>query len=769
MNIYLPQSEACAGELKYTMHSSEHIINGGAGIVQDSALAAYFLSLPNTIVRKSVYFDCIFRIEDQYQKEDTLQEPFLGRKLLSCFFEPDFNITGVIENGQVITTLNKKILKKKILKKIYQLNPTRALHFLRDLQRVAAEYLRTRGFSIGISTLEPRKELNGTELEFQNTVGDEWYLIQKGRKERQKQALQIQKLFSKDNNFISLTSEGSGAKGSLVNLVQMRCSLGQQYYKGSLLPKFRGNRFLSSDAFNDESILTKGFITGNFLDGLTPKELFQHSISSRLSLLDTALKTAETGYSSRRLSFCLQDILLHYDNTIRNGDRILRFNTENKTFKLKHSTVEPGEPLGIVASQMIGQMVMQLTLNTFHSAGEASDITSGVPRMEALINNWKKRQAKQRLLYRKNIPSFQGHQEIRMYDYQVLKTYILNYNLSDDFLEITLNKIQLTKNRIHQWDIHMATRKHFGKKFKIEIINYQLKLYRNAVPQELPSKQDMESLTIRGQEKKKVFWTNNVLSYRNFTLLEFKMKDFFLQTYSTSINETLKLLGIEAARAQLLVELKKVFNDGVESLFLEVLVEWMMWLGQIAAVTRSGLKLSNPSVLKNMAFERSLRVAADSATMNMDAEVDGTSERIICNKRIKQGTGLVNFVMDSKILDEIKEHKRMTENKRKRFEDDSFDDPWILDTPQENPFVGGGGFNATGFGTMPSMQAMQFNNPPIPFKPSSPAYDPFKPPSPAYDPFKPPSPAYDPFKPPSPEYIVPKSPEYDPNKPEMEL
>ena len=204
MNIYLPQSVSCAGELKYTMHASENIINGGAGIVQDSALGSYFLTLPTTIVRKTIYFDCIYRIKDACMSQDTLEEPYTGRKLFSCLLENDLNIKDLVENGQVICTLNKKKIKKKILKEIYKRSPQKALVFLGNLQKICAEYLRTRGFSIGISALEPDKQIQTCDPSFCAITGDQWYLLQRGRKERQSQALQIQNLFSKDNNFISL-------------------------------------------------------------------------------------------------------------------------------------------------------------------------------------------------------------------------------------------------------------------------------------------------------------------------------------------------------------------------------------------------------------------------------------------------------------------------------------------------------------------------------------------------------------------------------------
>ena len=36
-------------------------------------------------------------------------------------------------------------------------------------------------------------------------------------------------------------------------------------------------------------------------------------------LVDTAVKTAETGYMQRRLVKSLEDLVMHYDNTVRNS------------------------------------------------------------------------------------------------------------------------------------------------------------------------------------------------------------------------------------------------------------------------------------------------------------------------------------------------------------------------------------------------------------------------------------------------------------------
>ncbi|KAK6049441.1 hypothetical protein COOONC_13054, partial [Cooperia oncophora] len=68
----------------------------------------------------------------------------------------------------------------------------------------------------------------------------------------------------------------------------------------------------------------KGFVENSFYTGLTPTEFFFHSMAGREGLVDTAVKTAETGYMQRRLVKCLEDLCVNYDGTVRtsSGDVI---------------------------------------------------------------------------------------------------------------------------------------------------------------------------------------------------------------------------------------------------------------------------------------------------------------------------------------------------------------------------------------------------------------------------------------------------------------
>lgn len=70
---------------------------------------------------------------------------------------------------------------------------------------------------------------------------------------------------------------------------------------------------------------SRGFVENSYLAGLTPAEFFFHAMGGREGLIDTAVKTAETGYIQRRLIKAMESIMIRYDSTVRNGaDQIIQ-------------------------------------------------------------------------------------------------------------------------------------------------------------------------------------------------------------------------------------------------------------------------------------------------------------------------------------------------------------------------------------------------------------------------------------------------------------
>lgn len=72
--------------------------------------------------------------------------------------------------------------------------------------------------------------------------------------------------------------------------------------------------------FTAKSPPAKGFVRNSFYTGLSPTEFLFHAISGREGLVDTAVKTAETGYMQRRLMKAFEDLTTHYDLSVRNSE-----------------------------------------------------------------------------------------------------------------------------------------------------------------------------------------------------------------------------------------------------------------------------------------------------------------------------------------------------------------------------------------------------------------------------------------------------------------
>lgn len=112
----------------------------------------------------------------------------------------------------------------------------------------------------------------------------------------------------------------SGSKGSFINISQMIACVGQQALNGKRVPNGFEDRSLPHFEHFSKTPAAKGFVENSFYTGLTPTEFFFHTMGGREGLVDTAVKTAETGYMQRRLVKSLEDLVVHYDGSVRNAE-----------------------------------------------------------------------------------------------------------------------------------------------------------------------------------------------------------------------------------------------------------------------------------------------------------------------------------------------------------------------------------------------------------------------------------------------------------------
>ena len=122
---------------------------------------------------------------------------------------------------------------------------------------------------------------------------------------------------SSDNYLMGMVN--SGSKGKNLNIAQIMACLGQQEFEQKRIPKNYGKRSLPHYHKFDDSPESRGFVKNSYYHGLNPVEFYFHHLTGREGLMDTAVKTSESGYIARKLIKAMEDIVVSYDNTVRNA------------------------------------------------------------------------------------------------------------------------------------------------------------------------------------------------------------------------------------------------------------------------------------------------------------------------------------------------------------------------------------------------------------------------------------------------------------------
>lgn len=221
--------------------------------------------------------------------------------------------------------------------------PDAAIQAMNRLAKMCARWLANQGFSLGINDVMPGERLRSTKNSKVAAAYDHCLdLIEKakvGKLENLPGCNQEQTLENMISGVLSsvrsdvgeicmtelsrhnapLIMAFCGSKGSKINVAQMVACVGQQIISGSRVPNGFQDRSLPHFAKRSKEPAAKGFVSNSFFSGLTPTEFLFHAISGREGLVDTAVKTAETGYMQRRLMKALEDLSTRYDTSVRNS------------------------------------------------------------------------------------------------------------------------------------------------------------------------------------------------------------------------------------------------------------------------------------------------------------------------------------------------------------------------------------------------------------------------------------------------------------------
>ncbi|MCS7097244.1 MAG: DNA-directed RNA polymerase subunit A' [Candidatus Methanomethylicia archaeon] len=387
MNLHVPQSEEARAEAEILMLVQEQALSpryGGPiiGALQDYITGAYLLTRRETLLSKDEV--CRLLYVSGYTgplPPPAVKEPnemWSGKQLVSLFlpsylnFEKRANICNkcdecrkekcpydayvLIRNGQLISgVFDKKIIGAgqpetllHILIKDYGTDLARK--FMDHVFKMFLAYIDSIGFTMTLRDedlpIEARNTIKNILERAEGKVNNLIKAFKEGELHRlpgrtleETFEMKVMEILSNardsagkvaaeylglDNNVVIMAK--TGARGNILNLTQMAAVIGPQSIRGERISRGYTNRTLSHFKQGDIGMAAKGFIYSSYKSGLNPLEFFFHSMSGREGLVDTAVRTSQSGYMQRRLMNALQDLKVEYDNTVRaSNGRIIQF------------------------------------------------------------------------------------------------------------------------------------------------------------------------------------------------------------------------------------------------------------------------------------------------------------------------------------------------------------------------------------------------------------------------------------------------------------
>jgi len=378
MNLHVPQSEEARAEARILMLVQEQILSpryGGPiiGAIQDYITGAFLLTRKSTLLTREEV--CRLLMAAGYKGE--LPEPAItypkeywtGKQLVSLFLPEGFNYSlkasicakceeclkedcpydayVVIRDGKLLAgVLDKKLIgagqPESLLHYIIKDYGTDAGRiFIDNALKMFLEYIDYCGFTMSLHDEdlpeEARYRIQEVLAEAEAKVEELIESYRSGELERLpgrtlEETLEMRiievladardKAGSIAAEYLGLENHAvvmakTGARGNILNLTQMTAVIGQQSVRGERIMRGYKDRTLPHFKPGDIGARARGFVYSSYKSGLNPLEFFFHAMGGREGLVDTAVRTSQSGYMQRRLINALQDLKVEYDGTVR--------------------------------------------------------------------------------------------------------------------------------------------------------------------------------------------------------------------------------------------------------------------------------------------------------------------------------------------------------------------------------------------------------------------------------------------------------------------
>jgi hypothetical protein len=240
-------------------------------------------------------------------------------------------------------------------------------------------------FSNALLTIQTEEDEELLEIKINNALNNARDICQKLAKDA----------LEPTNAFVSIIR--SGAKGNDNNITQITSMLGQQNmggmrmqltFGGRTLPHFKKNweeeaktSEMSSEA-TEKMFQSRGFVTSSFYKGLSPSEFYFHAVGGREGVIDTAIRTANTGYTQRKMIKMMEDLRVNYLGVVETANnKIISFDYGGDNYDGSKVLYKNGKPTFVDIESLCSRLNMDHEWDVFTKMKEdnknvTTDITN---------------------------------------------------------------------------------------------------------------------------------------------------------------------------------------------------------------------------------------------------------------------------------------------------------------------------------------------------------------------------------------------------------
>lgn len=685
-NIHSPQTEEARAEATILLDVKNNIISSKnninlVGTISDAVTGTYILG--TDVLSKADADQLLFgaHVLNMHKgKEMTGSEVFAKILPKEAKIDVPKEIIGdntvAAETGEMVKEIDKQCGKGA------------ALETIRKAFALGTSYLSRRGYTLSLQDLNvpakvkdmTREVIEDAEKRTHEIIRDAdqgTLALIPGKSLEQTRELKISQVlnevrsragnvvksnFPAESNISKMIASKAG--GSILNITQIGCCVGQQILWNQRINFGYTSRTLSFFKKNDLGPESRGFIKSSFFDGLKPTEFFFGAITGRDALMDTALRTPKSGYLYRRLVSALQDLRVEYDHTVRDASGNIvqfKFGGDGMDVGALHlgTNVPAGEAVGVVTAQSFGESSTQMVLNVFHSAGVAEmQVTLGLPRLIEIFDARKKPSTPLMEIYLEK--EYNNEKDARVIAEKIkeVKVEEITKEIKIDFSGKKI-EIELDANALKQVHVGASTivdrlnEKGFSCKSKdlkiilaVEELGFRemYKLKEKIKKTAISGVKNISQVVVAQRDKEYVVLTSGSNMKDIMTVKGVDKK----RVVSNDIYETSEVLGIEAARKTIINEIRKVIDSqGLEINFrhLDLIADAMTSGGLVKGVTRMGIVSDKSSVFARAAFETPDKEFINATIQGKKDELASVIENIILNQPVPVGTGLPGLLV----------------------------------------------------------------------------------------------------------------------------